>query len=368
MREAPTPGSWPHVDPAARQALGRLLADATATAPVLIDGLIASAVADLVTQVARGHRIVVLMHMPLGPSVPGLAAAEARMLRAVSAVVATSDWTRDWLISRAGVSAGNIVGFFVGAVPLSPAWDSAAGGTLLCVAAVTRAKGYDILLTALAELAERSDRHADHAAQVGSGWRCTCVGSLEVEPDFARHAQARAARLGGRVQFTGALPAGALARHYASADLLVLPSRSETWGMVITEALARGIPVVAGDVGGVPQALGRTADGRRPGLLVPAEDPHALAGALHRWLGDPALRRGLRGAAGRRRTTLARWDVTAACLAGALRGARPLTVPPALGSGQHRPARVRAAWAASDAAMTNAGRAAGREERPSPSR
>ena len=50
-----------------------------------------------------------------------------------------------------------------------------------------------------------------------------------------------------------------------------LASRTETYGMVVTEALSRGIPVIASDVGGVPEALGAAADGTRPGVLVPPE-------------------------------------------------------------------------------------------------
>ena len=59
---------------------------------------------------------------------------------------------------------------------------------------------------------------------------------------------------------------------YAAADLLVLATRAETYGMVVTEALAHGVPVLASDVGGVREALGRTR-----GVLVPPDDPAALA-------------------------------------------------------------------------------------------
>ena len=69
----------------------------------------------------------------------------------------------------------------------------------------------------------------------------------------------------------------------------MLASRAETYGMVVTEALARGLPVVAADVGGVTEALGRGADGTRPGLLVPPGDPAALGAALRAWLGDAEL-------------------------------------------------------------------------------
>src|SRR4051812_49139954 len=99
---------------------------------------------------------------------------------------------------------------------------------------------------------------------------------------------------------------------YDVADLLVLPSRSESYGMVVVEALAHGLPVVATAVGGVPEALGQAPVGALPGLLVPPEDPRALAGALRAWLDDPGLRERLEQTARRRRPGLRRWSDTAA--------------------------------------------------------
>lgn len=91
--------------------------------------------------------------------------------------------------------------------------------------------------------------------------------------------------------------------------------------MVIAEALARGLPVVATDVGGVPEALGHGLDGTRPGLLVPAGDPAALRGALRAWLEDAELRRRLRAAARERRTSLSDWSTTSSAVAAALQRA-----------------------------------------------
>jgi glycosyltransferase involved in cell wall biosynthesis len=102
--------------------------------------------------------------------------------------------------------------------------------------------------------------------------------------------------------------------------VLVLPSRGETYGLVVTEALARGLPVIAAEVGGVPEALGYGADGTRPGLLVPPDDPDALRDALRGWLEDADLRRRLRRAARERRVSLSRWSKTTSVVADVLAG------------------------------------------------
>jgi glycosyltransferase involved in cell wall biosynthesis len=126
--------------------------------------------------------------------------------------------------------------------------------------------------------------------------------------------------LGDRVCFAGAQSGADLDRAYAAADLLVLASRGEAYGMVVTEALARGLPVVAADVGGLTEALGHGADGIRPGLLVPPDDPAAFGAALRAWLGDAELRGRLRRAAGERRESLSSWSTTTSVIAGVLAG------------------------------------------------
>jgi glycosyltransferase involved in cell wall biosynthesis len=124
----------------------------------------------------------------------------------------------------------------------------------------------------------------------------------------------------GRVRFSGPQTGADLARSYGAADVLVLPSRAETYGMVVTEALARGLPVVAAEVGGVPEALGYGADGTRPGLLVPPDDPVSLRDALRAWLQDAELRGRLRRAARERRASLSRWSTTTSVVADVLVG------------------------------------------------
>ena len=153
-------------------------------------------------------------------------------------------------------------------------------------------------------------------------WRCECVGSLVRDPAFADGVRRRARNsgLGDPVRFPGPRFGPELDRAYAAADLLVLPSLAETYGMVVTEALARGLPVLATEVGGVTEALGHGEDGTRPGLLVPPGDPAALGAALRAWLEDGELRDRLRRAARGRRATLRPWAATASAVADVLAG------------------------------------------------
>jgi glycosyltransferase involved in cell wall biosynthesis len=174
------------------------------------------------------------------------------------------------------------------------------GGRLLCVGAVTPGKGHDVLVAALAHVVDQP-------------WRCVCVGSLTRDRAFVTRLRrcVDAAELGHRVELRGPRTGVALQQAYATADALVLASRAETYGMVVTEALARAVPVLASDTGGVTEALGTTGDGVRPGLLTPPGDVDALAEALRGWLTRPELRRELRAAARERRATLTGWSETA---------------------------------------------------------
>jgi glycosyltransferase involved in cell wall biosynthesis len=270
-------------------ALARIPDDAI----VLLDGLIASPAPDVLVPHAGRLRQVVLMHMPAGD------ARERAVLEAATAVVTTSRWTGRRLSELYRLPAERIHVAEPGVDPAPVASGTDSGEALLCVAAVTRHKGHDVLLDALATVADLS-------------WRCTCVGSLDRDPAYAAGVVRRA---NGHVEFTGPRTGSELDSTYAAADLLVLPSYAETYGMVVTEALARGVPVIATDVGGVSEALG---DG---GLLVPPGDPAALGAALRAWLSDADLRAGLRSAARERRASLRPWAATASILTGVLAGA-----------------------------------------------
>jgi glycosyltransferase involved in cell wall biosynthesis len=315
VREHAVPGDWPRPGAAGHAALARALRRIPDGAAVLLDGLIASAAPEALVPEASRLRQIVLVHMPLGHRPPDHEAAAVRtrerdVLAAAAAVVTTSAWSRRRLGELYGVPAArvHVAEPGVDAADLAPG--TAAGDALLCVAAVTPDKGHDVLLDALATAADLP-------------WRCACVGSLDRDPAYAAGIRRRAldGGLGERVCFAGPRTGPQLDRAYAAADLLVLASHAETYGMVVTEALARGLPVVAADVGGVTEALGHGQDGTRPGLLVPAGDPAALGAALRAWLADAGLRGRLRRAARERRSFLCGWQAPSSVIAGVLAGA-----------------------------------------------
>jgi glycosyltransferase involved in cell wall biosynthesis len=295
LHEHAVPGFWRPPDAESFAALEAVLQQIPDGSGVLIDGLIASTAPEVLVPQSRRLRVVVLVHMPLADE------REAAVLSAASSVIATSEWSRRRLLELYGLAAERVHVAVPGVEPAELASGTGTGGALLCVAAVTPGKGHDLLIEALATITDLP-------------WHCECVGSLERDPAFVESLRS----LDG-VSFTGPRTGAELDRSYAAADLLVLPSRGETFGMTVIEALARGVPVVATNVGGVPEALGFGADGSRPGLLVAPEDPEALAGALRSWLGDAELRDRLRQAARERRDSLPTWSATTSVIAEVLR-------------------------------------------------
>jgi glycosyltransferase involved in cell wall biosynthesis len=304
VREHAVAGDWPWPDPAALGALARVLARLSDGDTDVVDGLVASTAPDVLAMQAPRLRLVVVVHMPLGDTLgggrDGIRAMEESALSAAFAVVTTSQWCRARLLELYDLNPHRVHVAEPGVDGADLATATQAGSRLLCVAAVTHHKGHDVLLRALSSLEDLA-------------WSCVCVGTLAREPAFVADLRRQARRCGidKRLRFVGPLTGKSLKARYAAADLLVLPSRGETYGMVVTEALTRGVPVVATAAKGLPEAVGRAPDGSVPGLLVPADDAGALAEALRRWLAEPEIRHRLRAAAWGRRGTLPRWAKTA---------------------------------------------------------
>jgi len=303
--------AWPVPGSGARADLARIVSAIPDGEIALIDGLIASPTAPQLLPHAGRISMTVLLHMPLATALDTRHDASAQhseraVLSAATSVVVTSEWTREQVLARYEIPADRVhvarPGVERVTAPARPV-----PGHLMCVGTLGRHKGQDLLVEALAELADLD-------------WRCVLAGPLDRDPDFVGQLQTRVTRLGYgyRVRLAGVLTGAALSHAYTTADLLVAPSRSETYGMAVTEALAHGLPVMAAAVGGLPEALGCAADGTRPGQLIPPGDPAALAAAIRDWLGDERLRHRLRAAAGKRRSNLRGWEQTTREIANAL--------------------------------------------------
>jgi len=307
-------GEWPRPGAAARAELARTLREFPDGTVVLLDGIVACAVPEIVVPEAERLGLAVLVHLPLGdetglePAVAAeLDAKERDVLRAVPAVIATSDWAVRRLVSHHGLAPERVHAAAPGAdiAPFASGTDGVS--RLLCVAAVTPRKGQHRLVQALAAAAELP-------------WSCVCVGGLGHDPEYVTHLRMLIKEYGleDRIELAGPQAGAELDASYHTADLMVLTSYAETYGMAVTEALARGIPVLATDVGGLPEAVGRAPDGGVPGILVPPEDPAALAAELRGWFGEADVRRRLKAAARGRRAALDGWATTARSLAGVL--------------------------------------------------
>ena len=168
--------------------------------------------------------------------------------------------------------------------------------------AVVPRKGYDVLIAALAKLKHLS-------------WRLVIAGDGERSPETFRRLVADIASLGltERITLAGTVTAERLASLYASADLFVLPSRFEGYGMAYAEAIAHGVPVVGTNAGAIPETIPSAA-----GVLLPPDDVEALAATLQRLIEDPSERERL--AAGARASAFPSWSGQAALFARVLAG------------------------------------------------
>lgn len=266
---------------------------------VVIDGLALGGMPDLLADQAGRLQLVALIHHPLACE-KGLAPerrrvlkhAEERALATVDKVIVTSEWTKRALVGD-GVPAERVHVVMPGTDPAPLAHGS--GGSslnLLCVATLTPRKGHAVLFDALAQLRDRS-------------WHLYCVGSLERDLATVTELRAQIERLGltGRITLTGEVAEDALADHYASADLFVLSSYLEGYGMALAEALSRGLPLVSTSAGAIPDTV--TADSA---ILVPEGDSGALANALAKTMDDPRILRDLASGARIARDNLPSWE------------------------------------------------------------
>jgi glycosyltransferase involved in cell wall biosynthesis len=276
--------------------------------PIVVDGLALGALPDVAFELK--NPLLALVHHPLAlewgltpEQAERLRQSERRALACARAVVVTSPATARIVASDYGVSRERITVARPGNDPVLSAHGSRGGVPhLLSVGAVVPRKGFDILIGALAEL-----RNLE--------WRLTIAGDLTRDPVTAERLQADIVRhrLAGRIATPGAVSSEQLAALYDGADLFVLASRFEGYGMAYAEALARGLPVIGTRAGAIPDTIPDDA-----GLLVDAGDVAALAAALRRLIIDPGLRRRLSKAGLAAARQLPTWPQSAGIFAGAL--------------------------------------------------
>ncbi len=284
--------TFPYPDSKALAHAAATLAGLPEHACVVIDGLALGAMPDVVELHATRLCLVGLVHHPLaletglGPEIAErLHASERQALSSTRAVITTSVSTARTLLHYA-VPLEKITTVAPGVTKPSPTTsdtaDASLQGTslqgtgerappslgnplkLLCVATLIPRKGHDVLIEALRELVDKP-------------WVLTCVGSDQRDRAWAEELRLRidGAGLASRVQITGEISAGELQECYRRADVFVLASHHEGYGMVFDEAIANGLPIVATAAGAIVDTVPENA-----GLLVPPDDPPALANAL----------------------------------------------------------------------------------------
>lgn len=302
-------GRFPHPDQAASESLDACLQSLPERSLVVLDGLAAGAQPEVVRRHADRLRLIALVHHLLADE-SGLTPAqslellrlEQDQLQLCRGCIVTSPTTRQ----RVQAVIGEVLPLevVIPGIRKHPAAepDPETAPQILNVGSLVPRKAQHVLVEALARLVELD-------------WQCHLVGSPDRDRDYAALVRERigATGLQSRVNLHGELEESALSARFQCASVFVLSSLHEGYGMVLTEAMARGLPVVATTGGAIPDTVPEGA-----GILVPPADPDALAAALRRCLLDPALRRRLSAAALAHAAALPGWEQTADHFAAAL--------------------------------------------------
>jgi glycosyltransferase involved in cell wall biosynthesis len=301
--------TFPTPTPAALRAADAVLAALPEQALAVIDGLALGAMPEVAAAHRDRLRLIALVHHPLALETgldevqrQRLYVSEREALRHVRQVIVTSPNTVRALVDYA-VSPERCTVVPPGTDPAPLAQGSGSEEwVLLCAASLTPRKGHAVLFRALAQL-----KHLP--------WRLRCAGSDALDSATAAMLRALIGELGltHRIELLGELDADGLAVCYQQADVFVLPSWYEGYGMVLAEALVRGLPIISTTAGAIPDTVPADA-----GLLVPPADTAALADALARVLTEPELRQRLAAGARAARRTLPDWPNVCAQFAATL--------------------------------------------------
>jgi len=264
--------------------------------PLVIDGLALGVLPEAAKALAATHPVIALVHHPLALEAGISAASEHAALAAVRHVIVTSPSTQRVLVADYGVAEAAVTVALPGndriAMEARPRRDSVA---LLAVGSVVPRKGYDVLIDALAAIADLD-------------WRLVVAGDRTRDRTTADaiEAQIAARGLSARVRMLGAVGEEALDALHREADLFVLASRHEGYGMAFTAAISHGLPVVGTRAGAIPETVAPEA-----GILVAPDDVAELAAALRVMIADPCARETHAAAARAAAVQLPDWDTTA---------------------------------------------------------
>lgn len=271
---------------------------------MLIDGLAYGAFSPKTLE-SIPHPIVALCHHPLAleagigeQAAAELRASETTALAYARHVVVTSPMTKAIVATDYGVPAVRITVAEPGTDPAARATGTNDPLAILAVGSIVPRKGYGVLIEALTPLAALD-------------WQLTIAGADRDEAELRRVTDAIArAGLTDRITLAGAVDEARLAELYAAADLFVMPSLFEGYGMVLAEAMARGLPIVCTTGGAAAETVPDAA-----AIKVPPGDAAALREALARAIAEPPLRRALADASWAAASTLPRWTDTARIIA-----------------------------------------------------
>jgi glycosyltransferase involved in cell wall biosynthesis len=292
--------SFPRASVAERATAHLQLAAFPAGRLIVIDGLAFGVMTDSAAALERTHKLVALVHHPLAFET-GLQEYEAAKFKAserlalslAHRVITTSATTARLLSQHYAVPPDKIRVVLPGTdrvpLPQRPAGDVV---NLLAVGSIVPRKGYDVLIAALGKVPDLK-------------WRLVIAADPSRSPETTTALEAQIAALGlaERVALVGVVSDARLAELYAGADLFVLPSRYEGFGMAYTEAIAHGVPVVGTTAGAIPEAVPAGA-----GMLVAPDNVDELTLALLRLIGNTAERARLAAGAHAAAAALPTWD------------------------------------------------------------
>mgnify|MGYP001173183550 CR=1 FL=1 len=308
------PGRFPLADDEATRALERTLSACEAGSRVVIDGLAGGGLPDVVGRHAARLSITALVHHPLCDetgldigTADALRARETETLSHAACIITPSRFTRERL-HELGLTTNDAVVIEPGVEDLPGAKGrrrAPSTGTpwrLLCVATLIPRKGHAVLVEALAQVADLD-------------WQCAFVGATDRDPEHTAAIETAISRAGlsDRITLHGAVDESRLDAHYADADLFVLASHYEGYGMVITEAIAHALPVVTTTGGALAHTLPAGA-----GRATPPGDADALATALRTIMTDRSAYTAARQAAQTAGAQLGDWPEAARAFAAAL--------------------------------------------------